>query len=74
MSTINLKSKALTLRLNLKSKIKAARLAEERNLSVTQVIEHLLDKEPLAADTPAMGSENLRALVREELVRILGKP
>jgi hypothetical protein len=66
MRKINLDDPKITLRLNLDLKKKAARIAERRGLSVSQLIEELI----LQTDgEPAMGAEQIRAIVREEMQR-----
>jgi hypothetical protein len=64
MRKINLDDPKITLRLNLDLKKKAARIAERRGLSVSQLIEELI----LQTDgEPTLGAEQIRAIVREEM-------
>ena len=64
MRKINLDDPKITLRLNLDLKKKAARIAERRGLSVSQLVEELI----LQTDgEPTLGAEQIRAIVREEM-------
>ena len=66
MRKINLDDPKITLRLNLDLKKKAARIAERRGLSVSQLVEELI----LQTDgEPALGADQIRAIVREEMKR-----
>lgn len=69
MRKINLDDPKITLRLDVELKKKAARLAQRRGLSVSQLIEELI----LHSDGEAqMGAEQIRAIVREELKKNIG--
>jgi antitoxin component of RelBE/YafQ-DinJ toxin-antitoxin module len=66
MRKINLDDPKITLRLDLELKKKAARLAEKRGLSVSQFIEILIAQ---TDGEPALGVDQIRAIVREEMKR-----
>ena len=69
MSKINLDSPKITRCLTPRAKAKAARVAESRGLSVTQLIEELIAKAPDAAP-PAPEPADIRKIIREELAAL----
>ena len=64
MRKINLDDPKITLRLDLELKQKAARIAQKRGLSVSQLIEELIAQ---TDGEPSLGAEQIRAIVREEM-------
>jgi len=64
MRKINLDDPKITLRLDLELKKKAARIADARGLSVSQLIEQLIAQ---TDGEPSLGAEQIRAIVREEM-------
>jgi len=64
MRKINLDDPKITLRLNLDLKKKAARIAERRGLSVSQLVEELILQ---TNGDPTLGAAQIRAIVREEM-------
>ena len=71
MRKINLDDPKITLRINVDLKQKAARIAEKRGLSVSQLVEELI----MQTDGEAqMGADQIRAIVREEMRKHTQEP
>lgn len=63
MRRVNLNDSKLTIRISVSAKRKAAELAERRGLSISQLVDELIRQ----AETEALTSDTLRAIVGDEL-------